>query len=209
LCFPIPPVATVRAAFTAHGDPMRGFLAFRVPLASARLPKPPRLTGRGQCMGYFANLSRCGPSPCNWLSQSLSTMTTLTADMGLGGLRDGFPIPYRSLSLASYARSPMFPSMDSARQLRWRFPKDPFALLALPTTAWGTSRCVHALNRLFHRLSLLTEHGSLKEWSLSYETGEDRGYFPRRITPASGGFTILSLRQAWRLESLSLSHHAF
>ncbi len=26
--FSIPPVATVRAAFTAHGDPRRGFLAF-------------------------------------------------------------------------------------------------------------------------------------------------------------------------------------
>jgi hypothetical protein len=26
--FLIPPVATVRAAFTAHGDPRRGFLAF-------------------------------------------------------------------------------------------------------------------------------------------------------------------------------------
>ena len=29
LCFPIPPVVTVRATFTAHGDRLRGFPAFR------------------------------------------------------------------------------------------------------------------------------------------------------------------------------------
>ena len=40
LCLPIPPVATVRAAFTAHGDPMKGFPAFRAPLTLARIPKP-------------------------------------------------------------------------------------------------------------------------------------------------------------------------
>jgi hypothetical protein len=94
LCLPIPPVVTVHATFTAHGDPMRGFTAFRVPLVSARLPPLWRLTGRHQCIGYFTYLSRCGPSPCDWLSQSRSTMTTLTADMGIGGFWDGFPIPY-------------------------------------------------------------------------------------------------------------------
>ena len=43
--FPIPPVATVHAAFTAHGDPRRGLTGVRVPLASARIPKPSRLGG--------------------------------------------------------------------------------------------------------------------------------------------------------------------
>jgi hypothetical protein len=56
-------------------------------------------------------------------------------------------IYYLSLSFASHARPPMFTSMDSARQLRWRLPKDPFALLALPTVAWGSSRCAHTLKQ--------------------------------------------------------------
>jgi hypothetical protein len=41
LCFPIPPVATVHATFTAHGDPIgRNLLGLSVLSASARLPKP-------------------------------------------------------------------------------------------------------------------------------------------------------------------------
>ena len=149
-CFPIPPVVTVRATFTAHGDRLSG------PLPSFPFRLQPGFPGYRRRSGTLRHLISCGPSPCDWLSQSLSTMTTLTAGMSLGGFLDGFPIPTLSLSFASHVSSPMFPRMDVARQLRWRFPKDPFALLALPTTAWGNARCVHALKRsIFDRFEPL------------------------------------------------------
>jgi hypothetical protein len=40
LCLPIPPVATVHATFTAHGDRLRGFTVLSALLTSARIPKP-------------------------------------------------------------------------------------------------------------------------------------------------------------------------
>jgi hypothetical protein len=93
-CLPIPPVATVRAAFTAHGDPMKGFPAFRAPLTLARIPKPLHSAGL-----LLAHLSRCGPSPCTWLSHALTTMATLTAAGGLGGF--GITCVLPSLALLS------------------------------------------------------------------------------------------------------------
>src|SRR5688572_17533059 len=67
---PHPPVATVHATFTAHGDPRRGPLRR---LGSADLSETsPALTpyGASSVDGYFAHLSRCGPSPCTWLSHA-------------------------------------------------------------------------------------------------------------------------------------------
>jgi hypothetical protein len=98
LCLPIPPVATVRAAFTAHGDPMKGFPAFRAPLTLARIPKPLHSAGL-----LLAHLSRCGPSPGTWLSHALTTMATLTAAWGIGGFGITFVLP--SLALLSIPMS--------------------------------------------------------------------------------------------------------
>jgi|SRR4029453_7589248 hypothetical protein len=82
LCLPNPPVATVRAAFTAHGDPMRGLTGLSAPSASARIPKPLHLTGLLRTC-----LSRCGPSPCTQLSCAPSPMATLTPATCIRGFR--------------------------------------------------------------------------------------------------------------------------
>ncbi len=91
-CLPIPPVATVRATFMAHGDPRRGPLRR---LGSADLRETsPALTpyGASSVDGYFAHLSRCGPSPCTRLSRAPSTMATLTPFGRLWSFGMGFPI---------------------------------------------------------------------------------------------------------------------
>jgi hypothetical protein len=89
LCFPIPPVATVRATFIAHGDRLRGLTVLSAPLTSARIPKPSHSTGL-----LRTHLLSCGPSPCGRLSRPQTTMATLTSDSRIRGFLRLFPTPY-------------------------------------------------------------------------------------------------------------------
>jgi hypothetical protein len=69
-------------------------------LGSADLSETsPALTPYGTSSedGYFAHLSRCGPSPCTRLSRAPSTMTTLTLSRRLGGFRSCFQPPTSAL----------------------------------------------------------------------------------------------------------------
>jgi hypothetical protein len=128
-CFPIPPIGTVHAAFTAPGDRLSGHLP-SFPLCR-HWRGCPRLHIRH--IRTLRHLISCGPSPCSWLSQPLSTMATLTADMDIGGFQDGFPTPSHSLSFPFHLSSPLFPMMHSARSCRWW-------LLPQPIPAYRGSR---------------------------------------------------------------------
>ena len=82
-----PPVATVQAAFTAHGDRLSGHL----PSCPSSRPWRgcPRLHMReGRPLRH---LSSGGPSPWARLARAPTTMATLTADTDLGGFRTAFP----------------------------------------------------------------------------------------------------------------------
>jgi hypothetical protein len=92
LCFSIPPVVTVHAAFTAHG----GRLLDLLPLSRSA----------GLCLESQALSSNrvatrlptsCGPSPCTRLSRAQTTMATLTPLVDIGGFRGCFqPLISRS-----------------------------------------------------------------------------------------------------------------
>ena len=80
--FSIPPVATVRATFTAHGDRLPGHLPS---FPSADICCIHSMTIRqGRTLRHLA---RCGPSPCTRLSRAPTTMATLTADRGIRGFQ--------------------------------------------------------------------------------------------------------------------------
>src|SRR4030095_8371157 len=80
--FSIPPVATVRATFTAHGDRLPGYLPS---FPSADICCIHSITIRqGRTLRHLA---RCGPSPCTRLSRAPTTMATLTADRGIRGFQ--------------------------------------------------------------------------------------------------------------------------
>jgi hypothetical protein len=98
---------------------------------------PGALRGIPPGITYFACLSRCGPSPCTWLSHAPSTMATLTPGMGIGGLQEGFPLPHVSLSLTSHTSSPMFTLIDSNEVIEVAVIFQPIPSTTVPEWAWG------------------------------------------------------------------------
>jgi hypothetical protein len=89
LCFPIPPVVTVHATFTAHGRRLLD------------LPPLSRSAGIGKDSQAFTSSrvatrlpTSCGPSPCTRLSRAQSTMTTLTPCRRIRGFLRVFPPSY-------------------------------------------------------------------------------------------------------------------
>ena len=77
-----PPVATVRATFTAHGDRLPGQLPAFPAADIGCIPSLPMRQGR-----TLRHLARGGPSPCTRLSRAPTTMATLTAERGLRGVQ--------------------------------------------------------------------------------------------------------------------------
>ncbi len=90
---PLPPCVRLSPHTATPGEDFRH-------LGSADLSETsPALTPYGTSSedGYFAHLSRCGPSPCTRLSRAPSTMTTLTLSRRLGGFRSCFQPPTSAL----------------------------------------------------------------------------------------------------------------
>jgi hypothetical protein len=91
----------VRAAFTAHGDPMRGPLRRFRSTGTSKASQAFSPYGARPVGLYFAHLSRCNPSPCARLSRALSTMATLTPSGRLGGFQGCYqPITSALLHIA-------------------------------------------------------------------------------------------------------------
>src|SRR5687768_18493853 len=80
----IPPVATVRATFTAHGDRLPG------PLPSFPFHPQPGFPGIQERNSTLTHLTSCGPLPCTRLSRAPTTMATLTLSRHIRGFRSCF-----------------------------------------------------------------------------------------------------------------------
>jgi hypothetical protein len=134
-CFSIPPVATVRATFTAHGDRLSR------PLPSFPLCRHwrgfPSLNIRH--IRTLRHLIGCGPSPCGRLSRPRTTMAALTPLKDIGGFLGLLPTLYFRSPLHSLGDLPCSHGWTQTRARRWRLLADLSPHIAAPLWMRGNS----------------------------------------------------------------------